>query len=703
MSVKINATPAPLTSYFSPGALAWLAIIVFTLLLLSVREAVPWLIVFPDAWESPIVLILNNIMDWCVLYTGAFFRSVSAALDVPMTAVRELLNWLPWSVSLFLLVVIAYASCGWKMVIFTVLTASYMMGVGLWTESMNSLALVLVSVPIAIIIGFACGTLGFYYPRTERPLMLLLDVLQTVPAFAYLLLILYLFGFGVVVGLIASVLYAFPPMARNTLIGLRGVSSEVTESGLMSGATASQLFFFVRMPSAMRQILLGVNQTTMAAFCMVIIASIIGGSADIGWEVLSAMRKARFGESLVAGIVITLMAILMDRITVGFANKGSYDSLTATRSLMHRHRYFLTALIGSLVLYAIANLQPAFHTYPKGWEYNPSGPINDATDFIIVEYADVITLIKTWAFFFLMLPLKIGLEQTISPYSWGFEFTLQLKLVYAACAAIITGLCWTKLSSKCGTAIGLLTITLFFGITKLPWPAMFAIFTFLGWQLGGFRLALAVLAGLIYLLFSGIWEETTLSLYLCGLAILISFTLGATIGILAAEFKPVSMFVRPINDTLQTIPLFVLLIPFVMIFKIGEFTALLAIIAYAIVPAMRYTEHGIRQVSHEVIEAGECMGASRWQMLWRVKIPLAMPVMMVGLNQTIMFGISMLTIAALVGTSGLGQQVYIGLGDGNFGLGMTAGIGMAIIAMLADRLIQAWSKKRQSELGLKSD
>jgi glycine betaine/proline transport system permease protein len=90
-------------------------------------------------------------------------------------------------------------------------------------------------------------------------------------------------------------------------------------------------------------------------------------------------------------------------------------------------------------------------------------------------------------------------------------------------------------------------------------------------------------------------------------------------------------------------------------------------------------------------------------MLWRVKIPLAMPVMMVGLNQTIMFGISMLTIAALVGTSGLGQQVYIGLGDGNFGLGMTAGIGMAIIAMLADRLIQAWSKKRQSELGLKSD
>jgi len=146
-------------------------------------------------------------------------------------------------------------------------------------------------------------------------------------------------------------------------------------------------------------------------------------------------------------------------------------------------------------------------------------------------------------------------------------------------------------------------------------------------------------------------------------------------------------------------PLFVLLIPFVMIFKIGEFTALLAIIAYATVPAIRYSEHGLRSVSREVVEAADCMGCTRWQMLWRVKIPLAMPVMMLGLNQTIMYGISMLVITALVGTSGLGQQVYIGLGDGDFGVGMTAGIGMAIIAIMADRLTQAWSAKRQTELG----
>jgi glycine betaine/proline transport system permease protein len=147
-------------------------------------------------------------------------------------------------------------------------------------------------------------------------------------------------------------------------------------------------------------------------------------------------------------------------------------------------------------------------------------------------------------------------------------------------------------------------------------------------------------------------------------------------------------------------PLFVILIPFVMIFKIGEFTALLAIIAYAFVPAIRYAEHGLRNLPGDVLEAATAMGCTHRQLLWQVKMPLALPVMMLGLNQTIMYGIAMLVIAALVGTNGLGQRVYIGLADGDFGVSMIAGVGMAIIAMIADRMTQAWSKKRQELLGI---
>ena len=153
---------------------------------------------------------------------------------------------------------------------------------------------------------------------------------------------------------------------------------------------------------------------------------------------------------------------------------------------------------------------------------------------------------------------------------------------------------------------------------------------------------------------------------MCGIAVIISFISGTLLGIWAANNSFVSAILRPINDTLQTMPLFVILIPFVMLFKIGDFTALLAIIAYAIVPAIRYSEHGLRNLPEEVIEAAKMMGSTKQQLLLQVKIPLALPVMMLGLNQTIMYGIAMLVIAALVGTNGLEQIVYIGLNDGNF-------------------------------------
>ena len=191
-----------------------------------------------------------------------------------------------------------------------------------------------------------------------------------------------------------------------------------------------------------------------------------------------------------------------------------------------------------------------------------------------------------------------------------------------------------------------------------------------------------------------------LSVYLCSIAVIISFILGAGLGIWAAGNDTVSAILRPINDTLQTMPLFVILIPFVMVFKIGEFTALLAIIAYAIVPAIRYTEHGLRNLPEGVIEAARMMGCTKRQLLWSVKIPLALPVMMLGLNQTIMYGIAMLVIAALVGTNGLEQVVYIGLSDGNFGVGLIAGMALAIIAMIADRMTQAWSRNQQSDLDI---
>jgi glycine betaine/proline transport system permease protein len=264
----------------------WAGVVLFTLLCLLIADNVSWVDTWPVELVLPLVDLLNGLMAWFIEWFGWFFRGLGWLLGWPITATQWVLHGLPWPITIGLCTIVAHKAGGWRLAVFAAASMFYMLIVGYWDESMNTLALVAISVPLSIAVGFGFGVLAFRSPRARRIIMPSLDLLQTVPVFAYLIPILLLFGFGTVVGLVASLLYAFPPMVRNTVLGLERVPSEAIESGLMAGASERQLFWQVRVPSASRQILLGVNQTTMAALSMVIIASIIGGTADIGWEVL---------------------------------------------------------------------------------------------------------------------------------------------------------------------------------------------------------------------------------------------------------------------------------------------------------------------------------------------------------------------------------------------------------------------------------
>lgn len=677
----------------------WLALIAFTLVLLALRTQAEWLFVLPKDRVVPFTAVLNDAMNWFINGFGFIFRAISAVLAVPLGWVVVLLHWLPWPCVMAIVGAAAWRASGPKLTLFAVLALAYMVVVGYWDKSMNSLSLVIISVPLAIIVGFCFGVAGYFSPRAERFILPMLDLLQTIPAFAYLLPILLLFGFGPVVGLIASLLFAFPPMVRNTMLGLRRVSAEVTESGLMSGATTWQLFWQVQVPSALRQLLLGVNQSMMASFSMIIIASIIGGTDDIGWEVITYLRKADFGVCLLAGIVIALLAMVMDRISYGLAMRED-TYFAEERSFFQRNPEWVMG--GGLALFflVVAQFVPFLSDWPEGWTFFPAKFLNDGISSFVVNFSGPIGTIKTIAYFYLMKPTSLGLTQVVSPFTWGFEFTAPLRWGYwAAIVAAMIALLWVD-RQKLAIVVGIFAVIFYFGFTNLPWAAQIGAVTLLGWQLGGKRLATGSFLAMAFMLLAGIWAPAMVSIYLCGTAVVLAFLLGAGLGIWASLSDRVSGILRPINDTLQTMPLFVFLIPFVMIFHIGDFTALLAIIAYAFVPAARYTEHGLRNLPADVIEAAECMGCTRSQLLWQVKLPLAFPVIMLGLNQTIMYSVSMLVITALVGTSDLGQQVYIGLGNGDFGVGFVAGIGMAIIAMIADRMMQAWSRSRQQAFGL---
>ena len=245
-----------LTGNAAWNIIQWLVVIAITFACLALQSEWNWLSKFPKAWHLPFSDWLNVIMEWMIENLGWLFRSISWLLEWPIKGVRWVLNSVPWSVSGFLFCVVAYAASGWRLALFTLLSVLYMVVIGYWHESMNTLSLVAISVPFAILVGFAIGVWGFYSQRAERIIMPVLDMLQTVPVFAYLLPILLLFGFGTVVGLVASVLYSFPPMVRNTIVGLRGVPEEIIESGLMSGASRRQLFWQVRVPNALKQLLL---------------------------------------------------------------------------------------------------------------------------------------------------------------------------------------------------------------------------------------------------------------------------------------------------------------------------------------------------------------------------------------------------------------------------------------------------------------
>jgi glycine betaine/proline transport system permease protein len=668
--------------------LAWCALAVLTALCSLLKTDFPWLVNFPKGWTLPLADYVNAVTNAMVTVVQPAFRALSALLDAPMRGARLALGWLPWPSVMLAVAALALKSSGTRLAIFAVLTLAYILLAGYWPQSMNTLALVLLAVPISTVLGFLLGVLGYASPRLRPILSGALDLMQTVPAFAYLIPLLLLFGFGPVVGLIASAIYATPPMVRNTMLGLDRVPAAISEAGLMSGCTRRQQFWQVEVPTALPQLLVGFNQTTMAALSMVIVAAIIGGFEDIGWEVLSSMRKAEFGQSILSGLVIALLAILIDRLTIGFAREPATGPTRAMQWMTPRR--LVLALLMALALAVVIHLAaPSATLLPETGLRTEMGGVNQWLLGIVRDDAWFFDGVRNSVLYCLLLPLRIGISGAATPAIWGFVLSPAAVITYFALVLAVAGLMQRNFGWRVALAVLAAGLVLYTGFLGLPWPVFILGVALLAGQVAGYRLGLFALVSFALILVDGLWPALVQSLYLCTLAVLLCLVIGGALGTWAAHSDRVSRVLKPICDALQTMPQFVFLIPALMFFKVGEFTALIAIMLYAIVPPIRYVEHGLRHVRADVVEAVEQMGATPMQTLLQAKLPLALPVVMLGLNQTIMAALSMLAIAALVGTRDLGQAVYVALGKADAGMGLIAGLSIAFLAILADRLIQA--------------
>jgi len=627
---------------------------------------VPWAFTYPKSlmlpaarWISAVTRWLLNDASFGLFSFAELTRFVAAVIDLPYRAVLAGLStgimsgpgsaavqYLPplsWLAVVAIFALLGLFAAGWRLALLVALCLGLIAVFGQWDSAMVTLASILVAVPLGVAGGVTLGILAWRSPWFERAIRPVLDLMQTIPVFAYLVPILILFGFGPTAAVVATLIYAMPPMTRITHLALTRVPGELRDLGAMVGCTRHQMMWRVLIPSAKEGLMVGVNQVIMLSLNMVIIASMIG-AGGLGFDVLAALRRLDFGAGLEAGLAIVVLAVALDRLSQAFADRATRGGVPPA-GIIARHPYLLAAL-ATVVLAGLGGLLvPGLQTYPPGWELSSGSFWSRVVGWINVNFFDALEAFKNALLLNLLIPFK----------------------------RLLLG---------------------------LPWVGVVMLLALVGWRLGGLKLA-ALAAGLALLIAAtGLWEKAMITVYLCGIATVIATLIGLPIGILATERAGLWPPVRAAIDTLQTLPSFVYLMPAVMLFRVGDFTALIAVVAYAVAPAIRYTVLGIQGVDPGLIEAGRAMGCTRVQLLTRIKLRLALPEILLGLNQTIMFALSMLVITALVGTRDLGQEVYIALTKADPGRGLVAGLAVAFIAIIADRLIAAGAARARARLGL---
>jgi len=269
---------------------------------------------FPELFEFRLDKMIDRFVDWLTVAGEPIFDAIGAGLLMPLLMLQRFLLWLPWFVIIGAIALAAWKLSGWKLALGSVIGLLFIGILGLWEMAMSTLAIVLAATLLAILVGVPVGIMMARNDLIEQIIRPLLDLMQTMPSFVYLIPALMLFGLGKVPALLSTFIYAVPPAIRLTNLGIRQVAPDVIECGRAFGSTSRQLLFKVQLPLAMPTIMAGVNQTIMMALAMVVIASMIG-AGGLGKEVLTGIAQLKVGKGFTGGISIVILAIIMDRLT----------------------------------------------------------------------------------------------------------------------------------------------------------------------------------------------------------------------------------------------------------------------------------------------------------------------------------------------------------------------------------------------------
>jgi glycine betaine/proline transport system permease protein len=592
---------------------------------------------FPDAFALPLVEWVDQMGAWVVrnrsvspIFTTVVRPGAGLAGDAVVIA-TVVLERLGWYGVLVAATGLTLAAAGGRIALVVVFALTAVGLLGRWDDAMVTLALVIVAVGACVIVGLPLGVLAGRVPRLERALRPVLDTLQIVPAYVYLLPAVLLLGIGGPSAVVVTVAFALAPLVRLTTLGVRSVPSDTVEVAVSSGASRLQILRTVHLPLALPWVRAGLNQTIMMALAMVVVASLVG-APGLGREVLRGLQTLDVGRALDAGVAIVLLAVALDRSTAG-ARRDAILRAVARRRV----------LLGTVTVAFVAALVPS-GAFPGAGALSLAGLAADAVAWSSANLSGITTAVADLLILGVLDPLR----------------------------AVLVG---------------------------TPWWLFAAAILLLGWWMAGERVALVSVLALVTIGTLDVWAETMDTLSQVLVATLLALAVALPLGVAASRSDRLSRTLRPVLDTLQTMPAFVYLVPVVALFGVGRVPGLIATVVYALPPAVRLTDVGIREVDAGPLEAARSQGATSLQLLRTVQLPLARPTIMLGVNQTIIMVLAGIVIAGLVGASGLGIETVLGVARGELGRGVRAAVAIVLLGTILDRMTQALGIERATRRG----
>ncbi|MFE3323681.1 ABC transporter permease subunit [Streptomyces sp. NPDC059176] len=512
---------------------------------------------------------------------------------------------------------------------------------GLWQQSMDTLALTLAAVLVSLLIGIPLGIGAGLSDRVNRAITPFLDFMQTMPTFVYLAPLTLFFLIGPASATIATLIYAAPPAVRITAHAIRSVPAATVEAAESMGSTRRQTLTKVLLPLSKRTVVMGVNQTIMAALSMVTIAALID-APGLGKTVVKALQTLDVGVAFNAGLAIVVMAIVLDRVTTAAGERAEPTGRRGASRFAGWRRPLLAA--GAAAAAVCVWLS---HTYVWAAEFPGDAGLGSG----IARTADSVT---QWS------------QNTFGGLTNGTRDVTT-----------------TMLLNPFETLL-----------TDSPWWLVAFVLVTVGAVFGGWRAGATAAGCVVLLVGTGVWSDSMTTLASTAVATLMVLLLGVVVGVWMGRSRLADRLIRPSLDAGQTMPSFVYLVPFLALFGATRFTAIIAAVVFAAPVTIKIIADGVRAVPATTVEAATAAGSSVRQTITKVQLPMSRSALTLAVNQGLIYVLSMVVVGGLVGAGALGYDVVAGFSQGElYGKGLAAGLAIVLLGVMFDRITGAAARR----------